>query len=72
MNKYFKSENELLQSIIESNGDCINAYWCAACPFSDACISKAITHRRLLSKEERVKRAVDRLFFKLVEEELDD
>lgn len=72
MKKYFKSEKELLQGIINRQGDCIDASWCMMCPFVDACISRAIIDAKLLSKEERVKRAYDRLFDDLMENELDE
>lgn len=71
MDQYFKSENELLQGIIDKEGDCIDASWCIMCPFSSACVLSAISKARLLPKEERVKRAFDRLFTEALEEELD-
>lgn len=72
MDQFFKSEKELLQGIIDKNGECISAAWCIMCPFSDACISRAINEARLLPKEERVKRAYDKLFNEVFEEELND
>lgn len=72
MEKYFKSEKELLQGIIDKDGDCISAAWCIMCPFSEVCISRAINEARLLPKEERVKRAYDKLFIDALEEEIDD
>lgn len=72
MNQYFKSEKELLQGIIDKNGDCISAAWCLMCPFSNICISKAVSKARLLPKEERVKRAYEKMFTDMLEEELDD
>lgn len=61
-----------MQGIIDKEGDCISAAWCMMCPFQDACITKAINRAKLLPKEERLKRACDRLFDTLMEKELDD
>lgn len=61
-----------MQGIIDKDGDCISAAWCIMCPFSKACISKAISESRLLPKEERVKRAYDKLFIEVLEQEIDD
>lgn len=72
MDKIFKSETELLQGIINREGDCISAAWCVMCPFSDACVLQAVNKARLLPKEERVRRAYDKLFNELMEKELDD
>jgi hypothetical protein len=72
MDQFFKTEKELLQGIIDKDGDCIDASWCIMCPFSDACAFKAVRDAKLLPKEERVKRAFDKLFTELVDEELDD
>lgn len=72
MKKYFKSEKELLQGIIDKNGDCISSDWCLMCPFQKDCVSRAIREQRLLPQEERVKRAYDKLFDDLMEKELDD
>lgn len=72
MKKYFKTEKELLQGIIDRKGDCLDSSWCLMCPFAKACIQKAITHAELLPQEERVKRAYDKLFDELMEKELDD
>ena len=72
MDNFFDTEEELLQGIIDVKGDCINVSWCIMCPFSNTCIFSAVKNARLLSREKRVKKAVDRLFFKLIEEELDD
>lgn len=70
MDLYFNSEEALLQGIIDKDGDCVNLAWCLMCPFSDKCISKAITDSRLLPKDERVRLAYEKLFDKLMEEEL--
>jgi hypothetical protein len=72
MDKIFKSERELLQGIINKEGDCISVAWCLMCPFQDACVGRAINEAKLLPKEERVKRAYERLFDQLMENELDD
>jgi hypothetical protein len=72
MEKYFKSEKELLQGIIDRDGDCIDASWCIMCPFANICVSSAIKSAKLLPKEERVKRAFDKLFNEMIEEELDN
>lgn len=69
---YIKSEDELLQGIINKEGDCVDASWCLSCPFADKCVSKAITSaRRLLPKEERVRLAYEKLFNKLLEKEIE-
>ena len=72
MDQFFKTEKELLQGIIDRKGDCISAAWCMMCPFQAACITKAINKAKLLPQEERLKRAAERLFDTLMEEELDD
>jgi len=72
MDEIFKSENELLQGIIDKDGDCISAAWCVMCPFSDICVLQAISKAYLLPKEERVRKAYDRLFNDLMENELDE
>lgn len=72
MDEYFKKQVELLERIIESEGDCISAAWCIICPFKEDCISKAVTSARLLPKEERVMRAYDTLFTNALEQELDE
>jgi len=72
MEKIFKSEKELLQSIIDKEGDCVSAAWCLQCPFQDLCISKAINKAKLLPKEERVRKAYDKLFDELMDKELDE
>ena len=72
MDQYFKTEKQLLEGIIERKGDCVAASWCMMCPFNEACVLNAISKARLLPKEERVKRAVDKLFIEALEEELDD
>ncbi len=72
MEKYFKNEKALLQGIIDKEGDCIDTSWCMMCPFADACVMKAVTDARLLPKEERVKRAYNKLFDELMEKELDE
>ena len=70
MEKYFKTEKALLQGIIDREGDCIDTSWCLQCPFMNECVVKAITDAKLLPKEERVKRAYERLFDDLMENEL--
>ena len=72
MENIFKSERHLLQGIIDKDGDCVSAAWCLMCPFSDDCISRAITHARLLPQEERVQRAYNKLFDELMENELEE
>ena len=72
MDQILKSEKQLLESIIEREGDCISAAWCLMCPFQKDCISKAINNARLLEKDERVRRAYNKLFDELMEEELDE
>lgn len=72
MEKIFKSQTELLQGIINREGDCISADWCLQCPFAEICVSKAIKEAKLLPKEERVRKAYEMLFDGLMEEELDD
>lgn len=72
MEKVFKSEKELLESIIRVEGKCLNAVWCMMCPFNNECIGSAITKAKLLPEEERVKRAYNKLFDELMEDELDD
>lgn len=68
MNK--ESERQLLENIIKTDGDCINYTWCLACPFATDCVYKAVTHARLLPKEERVRRAFNKLFTEVFEEEI--
>lgn len=72
MEEFFKNEDELLQGIISKDGDCVNVAWCLVCPFASECISKAISHARLLPKDQRVRLAYGKLFDKLMENELDD
>lgn len=66
-----KSEEELLQAIIDKDGDCVNPSLCLACPFANICIDRAITRARLLPKETRVRLAYEKLFNKLMENELE-
>ena len=68
----FESQIELLQGIIERDGDCIDASWCVMCPFAEQCVLNAVTKARLLPKEERVRRAVDKLFTYELEKQLND
>jgi hypothetical protein len=65
-----KSEDELLQGIIDKQGDCISPTWCGNCPFIDNCLVRAITYGKLLPKEVRVRMAYEKLFNKLMENEL--
>ena len=67
-----ETQIELLQGIIERDGDCIDASWCVICPFAEKCVLNAVTKARLLPKEERVRRAVDKLFTYELEKQLDD
>jgi len=68
---YIKTEHEILQSIIDTDGNCINASLCLKCPFSSKCIDRAITKaRRLLPRETRVRLAYEKLFNELMESEL--
>lgn len=69
---YIKSEDELLQSIIDTDGDCIKASQCPRCPFAKECVVQAIEVARLLPKETRVRLAYEKLFNKLMENELDN
>jgi len=67
-----KTEEEVLQAIIDKDGNCIDAGWCLICPFADKCVSKAITKaRKLLPRKTRVRLAQDKLFNELVEKELE-
>jgi hypothetical protein len=72
MKGYFKSEEALLQAIIDIDGDCIKADWCIMCPFAEKCIGRAITEARLLPKEDRARLAYEKLFNELMEKELED
>jgi len=72
MKGFFKTEESLLQAIIDVDGDCIKVEWCMNCPFSSKCISRAITEARLLPKEDRVRLAYEKLFTELLERELND
>jgi hypothetical protein len=68
-----KTEHEILQSIIDADGDCINISLCLGCPFAAKCVDKAITRaRRLLPKQTRVRLAYERLFNELMENELNE
>lgn len=72
MEEIFTTEDALMQAIIDVEGDCIKIDWCMMCPFSHKCVSKAISEARLLPKEDRVRLAYDKLFIKVVDEELSD
>lgn len=72
MKKVFKSEKELLEGIIRAEGDCLSADWCLMCPFMDDCVGKAITDAKILPKEERLRKAYDKVFDELMEKELED
>lgn len=67
-----KTEEEVLESIILLDGDCVTAAMCLECPFSNFCVSRAILDGVMLNKEERVNRAYDMLFNEFIEEVLDD
>lgn len=70
--EFIKSEDELLQYIINIDGNCVCTSTCRYCPFIDKCITIAITkERKLLPKETRVRLAYEKLFNKLMENELD-
>ena len=72
MEGYFKSEDDLLEAIVAIDGDCINTKWCIMCPFQARCVGRAITEAKLLPKEDRARLAYERLFNKLLEDELSD
>lgn len=72
MEGYFKSEDALLEAIIAVDGDCLQISWCMMCPFVDICVGKAISQAKLLPKEDRARLAYEKLFNKLMEEELRD
>ena len=72
MDKYFKSQKELLENIIAKKGDCISADWCIMCPLSSKCVFNAISTAHLLPKEDRVRLAYEILFDDEVEEELNE
>ena len=71
-NDEYPTENELLQYIIDAEGDCIKASWCLVCPFCDNCVFNALRGGKLMSREVRVKLASDRLFNKILECELNE
>lgn len=66
-----KSEEELLQAIIEKDGDCVHPSLCLICPFANLCVDRAIRRARLLPKETRVRLAYEKLFNKLMDAELE-
>ena len=73
MDKKSEAEELVLQYIIDNKGDCLLASWCLVCPFQKECIAKSITDKRsLLPKEIRLRKASDRMFNKLIDEELLD
>lgn len=72
MDNIFKTEKALLQGIIDKEGDCVSAAWCLMCPFQSECVGKAVREAKLLPKEERVRKAYEKLFDELMENELDD
>lgn len=67
-----KSEDDILQGIIDTDGDCVRAEWCLKCPFANKCVFKAISLARLLPKQTRVRLAYEKLFNKLMEDELEE
>ena len=70
---YIKTEHEILQSIIDTDGNCVNASLCLKCPFASKCIDRAITKvRRLLPRKTRVRLAYEKLFNELMENELNE
>jgi hypothetical protein len=69
---FIKTEHEILQNIIDTDGNCLSSTNCKHCPFADKCLGMAITKaRRLLPRISRVRLAYERLFNKLMEDELD-
>ena len=66
-----KTEEEVLQTIIDKDGDCIDVTLCNLCPFVTKCVNTAIRKARLLPKETRVRLAYEKLFNKLMESELE-
>jgi len=75
MNHYndeYPTENQLLQLIIDVDGNCVNASWCLVCPFCDNCVFNALRGGKLISREVRVKLASDKLFNDILEHELND
>ena len=66
-----KTEEELLQIIIDKDGDCVDITLCNLCPFAIKCVNTAIRKARLLPKETRVRLAYEKLFNKLMDKELE-
>lgn len=72
MNYKLEPEKELLEKIVESEGNCVYASWCQNCPFLDECAGNAIRNGKLLSKEVRIHKAYDKLFYDEMERELNE
>lgn len=70
--EYKKEQLDMLQFIINKDGDCFWYNRCANCPLYSACIGNAMSSGSFMIPEKRVQRAYDILFDTSVEQELLD
>jgi hypothetical protein len=56
-----QTKEQILDKIIELDGDCLDAKLCKHCPFAPICLPDFLVDRKRPTKSERVQLALDEL-----------
>lgn len=56
-----KTHEEMLDRIVELDGDCLDAKNCSICPFAALCLPEFLKDRKRPTKSDRVQMALDAL-----------